>query len=76
MGGRHLGGISKRHGYHPPQYDYAFDFSTVDFDAEIVESYGPFGRTFDLFGDGSVRLAYTPGHSAGHVSVVLRAAAP
>jgi N-acyl homoserine lactone hydrolase len=31
-----------------------------------------FGRTLDLFGDGSVRLAYTPGHTLGHMSVVLR----
>ena len=59
-------------GYIRSHYDYAFDFLTVDFDGEPIESYGPFGRTFDLFGDGSVRLAYTPGHSAGHVSVVLR----
>jgi N-acyl homoserine lactone hydrolase len=59
-------------GYHPSHYDYAFDFATVDFDGELVESYGPFGRTFDLLGDGSVRLAYTPGHSAGHTSVILR----
>ena len=60
------------HGYHPSQYDYAFEFSSIDFDSTFVESYGPFGRTFDLFGDGSVRLAYTPGHSAGHTSVILR----
>ena len=33
---------------------------------EGIESYSTFGRTFDLFGDGSVRLAFTPGHSAGH----------
>jgi N-acyl homoserine lactone hydrolase len=59
-------------GYIRSHYDYAFDFATVDFDTERVESYGPFGRTFDLFGDGSVRLAYTPGHSAGHMSVILR----
>jgi N-acyl homoserine lactone hydrolase len=59
-------------GYIRSHYDYAFDFATVDFDGERVESYGPFGRTFDLFGDGSVRLAYTPGHSAGHMSVILR----
>ena len=58
--------------YRPAHYDFAFDFSTVDFDGEPIESYGPFGRTFDLFGDGSVRLAYTPGHSAGHTSVILR----
>ena len=48
-------------GYHPSHYDYAFDFATVDFDGDPIDSYGPFGRTFDLFGDGSVRLAYTPG---------------
>ena len=59
-------------GYHPSHYDYAFEYHTVDFDADFIESYGPFGRSFDLFGDGSLRLAYTPGHSAGHTSVVLR----
>ena len=44
----------------------------VDFDSDLVDSYGPFGRAFDLFGDGSVHLAYTPGHTLGHMSVVLR----
>ena len=28
--------------------------------------------SFDLFGDGSVRLVFTPGHTAGHLSVILR----
>jgi N-acyl homoserine lactone hydrolase len=59
-------------GYYPAHYDFAFEYHTVDFDADFIESYGPFGRSFDLFGDGSLRLAYTPGHSAGHISVVLR----
>jgi glyoxylase-like metal-dependent hydrolase (beta-lactamase superfamily II) len=59
-------------GYHRPQYDYAFDFRTLDFDSGNVNSYSTFGRTIDLFGDGSVRLASTPGHSAGHMSVVVR----
>ncbi len=59
-------------GYHPSHYDFAFDYASIDFDADFIESYGPFGRTFDLFGDGSVRLVYTPGHSAGHTSVILR----
>jgi glyoxylase-like metal-dependent hydrolase (beta-lactamase superfamily II) len=58
------------HGYRPAHYDYAFDYRTVDFDGPTVGSYATFGRTFDLFGDGSVRLAYTPGHSAGHMSVI------
>jgi N-acyl homoserine lactone hydrolase len=58
-------------GYFPSQYDYAFDYRTVSF-TENVASYSTFGRTFDLFGDGSVRLAYTPGHSAGHQSLICR----
>jgi N-acyl homoserine lactone hydrolase len=60
------------HGYRQAHFDYAFDFNTIDFNRDPIESYGPFGRTFDLFGDGSVRLAFTPGHSAGHLSVILR----
>jgi N-acyl homoserine lactone hydrolase len=66
------GGRVRLQGYIRSQYDYAFEYHTVDFDAGFIESYGPFGRSFDLFGDGSVRLAYTPGHSPGHVSVILR----
>lgn len=59
-------------GYRRQQYDYAFDFRTISFDGDGVSSYATFGRTIDLFGDGSVRLASTPGHSAGHQSVILR----
>lgn len=59
-------------GYHRPQFDYAFDFRTVTFDGPNVNSYANFGRTIDLFGDGSVRLASTPGHTAGHQSVIVR----
>ena len=62
---------SLRHGYRPAHYDFGFDYVTVDFDSDLVESYGSFGRTFDLFGDGTVRLAFTPGHSEGHMSVIL-----
>jgi N-acyl homoserine lactone hydrolase len=61
-------------GYRPAQYDYVFDYRTVDYDRTGITSYGSFGRTFDLFGDGSVRLASTPGHSAGHQSVIARLA--
>lgn len=61
-----------RRGYRRRHFDFAYDFRTVDYDGDQIDSYGPFGRTFDLFGDGSVRLAYTPGHSAGHQSVILR----
>lgn len=70
--GATTGSFPQLRGYNPAHYDYAFEYFTVDFDADFIESYGPFGRSFDLFGDGSVRLAYTPGHSPGHTSVILK----
>lgn len=57
-------------GYRPAHYDYVFDYRTLSYEGEGITSYSTFGRTFDLFGDGSVRLASTPGHSAGHQSVI------
>ncbi len=59
-------------GYRPQTYNYAFDYRTLSYSGESVSSYSTFGRTFDLFGDGSVRLASTPGHSLGHQSVICR----
>lgn len=35
---------------------------------------GPRERSFDLFGDGSVHLAWVPGHSEGQVAVLARTA--
>lgn len=67
-------GGSLQNGYRRAHFDYAFEYRTVDFDRANVGSYASFGRTFDLFGDGSVRLAFTPGHSAGHMSVIARLA--
>jgi N-acyl homoserine lactone hydrolase len=61
-------------GYRRVHFDYAFDYRTVDFDRGGIDSYSSFARCFDLFGDGSVRLAYTPGHSAGHISVIAHLA--
>jgi glyoxylase-like metal-dependent hydrolase (beta-lactamase superfamily II) len=40
--------------------------------AATGEPHGPFERTIDLLGDGSVRLVATPGHTAGHLSVLVR----
>ncbi len=59
-------------GYRPAHFDYLFDYRTVSFEGQGVRSYASFGRTFDLFGDGSIRLAFTPGHSPGHCSVIAR----
>ncbi len=59
-------------GYNPSHFDYLFDYRTIDFDAAGISSYASFGRTFDLFGDGSVRIAFSPGHSEGHCSVIAR----
>lgn len=64
------GGLLK--GYRRQHLDYAFEYRTVSFDRANIDSYASFGRTFDLFGDGSIRLAFTPGHSAGHISLVCR----
>jgi glyoxylase-like metal-dependent hydrolase (beta-lactamase superfamily II) len=61
-------------GYRRAHFDYAFEYRIVDFDRANIDSYASFGRTFDLFGDGSIRLAFTPGHSAGHMSVIAHLA--
>jgi glyoxylase-like metal-dependent hydrolase (beta-lactamase superfamily II) len=47
-----------------------FELHELDF----AGGHGPFERTLDLFGDGTVRALYTPGHTAGHVSYLLRTA--
>jgi N-acyl homoserine lactone hydrolase len=60
------------HGYRRRQFDHAFDYRMLDFDGRDADSFSTFGRAFDLFGDGSVRLVFTPGHTPGHLSVVLR----
>lgn len=62
----------ERHGYVTRQFDHAFDYRTLDFDGPGADSFASFGRAFDLFGDGSVRVVFTPGHTHGHLSVVLR----
>ena len=62
----------QRHGYVRRQFDHAFDHRMLDFNGSNADSYSSFGRSFDLLGDGSVRLVFTPGHTLGHLSVVLR----
>jgi N-acyl homoserine lactone hydrolase len=61
-----------QHGYRRRQFDHAFDYRLLDFEDPSVDSYATFGRSIDLLGDGSVRAVYTPGHTHGHMSVVLQ----
>jgi N-acyl homoserine lactone hydrolase len=63
------------HGYSTRQFDHAFDYRLLDFDVTGdggPTSFSGFARSFDLFGDGSVRTVFTPGHTLGHMSVVVR----
>jgi N-acyl homoserine lactone hydrolase len=61
-------------GYIKRHFDHAFDYRLLDFDSEAADSFASFGRSLDLFGDGSMRIVFTPGHTAGHCSVILRLA--
>ena len=60
------------HGYVRSQFDHAFDYRTLDFDGPGADSFATFGQAVDVFGDGSVRAVYTPGHTHGHMSIVAR----
>ncbi len=67
-----LADVKPTDGYVKRQYDFGFDYRTFDFDSRDTESFATFGRSFDLFGDGSMRAVFTPGHTHGHTSYVLR----
>lgn len=56
-------------GYRHEHFDQPLDWRTIDY-AQAAAHAG-FDRTLDLFGDGSVRLLSTRGHTAGHQSVLL-----
>lgn len=64
---------SALHGYSGAQIDPRPSYRTIDFPPAGAGG-GPFERTVDVFGDGSLRLAFTPGHSLGHLSVIVRLA--
>jgi len=61
------GGFSK--GYRHEHFDQPLHWRTITYCA--AQPYAGFARTVDLFGDGSVRLLSTPGHTRGHQSVLL-----
>ena len=56
-------------GYRREHYDRPLDWRTVEYSCS--RPHGAFERSLDLFGDGSVRLVSTPGHTLGHQSVLL-----
>lgn len=57
-------------GYHPPHLVDSVDWRTIEF----ADPVAGFGGALDLLGDGSIRLVSTPGHTDGHMSVLLRTA--
>lgn len=56
-------------GYRHEHFDQPFDWRAVSY-ADAVP-HASFDRSLDLFGDGSVRLVSTRGHTRGHQSVLL-----
>lgn len=66
--GARLGAYYGYHRSHPP----AARVRQIDFTGPSSAAHGPFDRAVDLLGDGSVRLFSTPGHTDGHLSVLLQ----
>lgn len=63
--------FSSRWGYARQQLPAPARVRTIDFTRQS-EPHGPFERTIDLLGDGTIRLLDTPGHTVGHISVLAR----
>jgi N-acyl homoserine lactone hydrolase len=61
------GSSVKPGGYHPVLLREHRRIRTV----APKERWGVFDETLDLFGDGSIRLLRTPGHTFGHLSLLL-----
>lgn len=60
------------HGYVAAQLDPRPDYRLLDFTSPAARPLGPFDRTLDLFGDGTITLVSTPGHTHGHLSLIVR----
>jgi glyoxylase-like metal-dependent hydrolase (beta-lactamase superfamily II) len=58
-------------GYVSRQFPDPARVRLVSFDQQPTDGTGAFERAIDLFGDGSITLVDTPGHSAGHMSVLV-----
>jgi glyoxylase-like metal-dependent hydrolase (beta-lactamase superfamily II) len=60
--------MGKLRGYLPHRWPAGFDPELVDFRGSL----GPFPAAMPLTEAGDVHLVSTPGHTAGHLSVVVR----
>lgn len=58
-------------GYVGRHFPGASRMRLLDYDQQ-GEPHDVFSRTIDLVGDGSIRLIFTPGHTPGHQSVLVR----
>ena len=56
-------------GYLPQQWPDGLEPMLIDFEGEAV---GPFRASYDVAGDGRLLLVPTPGHTAGHASLLVR----
>jgi glyoxylase-like metal-dependent hydrolase (beta-lactamase superfamily II) len=60
------------HGYVPAQLDARLSYRTVEFEGDTERRADESGSTLDLLGDGSITLVLTPGHTLGHMSLIVR----
>lgn len=65
--------LSARKGYVAGHLPDESAVELVDFERDGAPHEG-LARTIDLLGDGSIRLVSTPGHSSGHLSVLVETA--
>ena len=56
-------------GYVPQHWPAGLEPQLVDFDGPAV---GPFAASHDLVGDGLLLLVPTPGHTSGHLGMIVR----
>ena len=70
-GARRAGSLGRLQGYLPQHWPEGFDPTTLAYDAGPV---GPFDRSARVTRAGDVLVVPTPGHTPGHVSVVVRTA--
>jgi N-acyl homoserine lactone hydrolase len=61
---------SPKYNFVPSEYDEV-RFRGITFGQHDLEGFGPFPGAYDLVGDGSILVVSTPGHTPGHVSLLV-----